>query len=284
MGESIVLDAPPLPYYLGAGRADYNAGDAHPNRRNLGLYDWIFVVKGELYIGENGRQWTLGAGETLLLLPDGEHAATKPCEEETVFYWVHFDHTAASANRCEYPDEAACLLPAYKPFVNPYRIQLPKWSRQADPQPLIDLMAQLLSPQIEGSFWEEQRLFAELLAMLADERHAGADSPAMRVAERAAAYIQRHYRSDVTNESLAAALHFHPNYVARCMKDKFGCTPMAYLHKYRLERAKRLLITTGWSIARIAEATGFRHTPYFSACFKRSVGVPPLKFRKMYIT
>lgn len=283
MEETIDLQAPPLPYYLGAGRSDFQVGDAHPNRKNLGLYDWLFVVKGVLYIGENGRQWALGAGETLLLLPDGRHYATQPCEEETVFYWVHFEHAAESANRGEHAGDSS-LLPVCKPFANPHRIRLPKWTKQTDPQPLRDLMAQLLSLQIEGLFWEEQRLFAELLAMLTNDRHDKADSPAMRVAEQAAAYIQRHYRSDVTNESLAAALHFHPNYVARCMKMKFGCTPIAYLHKYRIERAKRLLITTGWSIARIAEATGFRHTPYFSACFKRSVGLPPLQFRKQYLT
>lgn len=98
-----------------------------------------------------------------------------------------------------------------------------------------------------------------------------------------AAYIQKNYKEKITNEALAAALHFHPNYIVRCMKSKYGRTPIEYLLDYRLERAKRLLVTTEWSIERIAEEVGFRYSPYFSSCFKQSVGLTPLKFRKQYL-
>ncbi|MFD2332848.1 hypothetical protein ACFSR7_26625 [Cohnella sp. GCM10020058] len=39
-----------------AGLSDFRNGDRHPNRRNLGLYDLLFVERGTLYIGENGRR------------------------------------------------------------------------------------------------------------------------------------------------------------------------------------------------------------------------------------
>ena len=294
MDAIVQLPCPPLPYYLGAGYADYRIGDEHPNRRNLGLYDLIFVVKGMLHIGENGQEWALGTGESLILLPEGEHYATKACECETGFYWVHFDH-GESAARMQEADpapvspasdgQAAGLpRPSWRPFDNPYSIRLPKHARLSDPRAATDLMKSLLDPSVEGYFWEEQRLFAELLILLADNKREDGDSSSNQLAEQAAAYLQRNFREELTNETLAQALHFHPNYVVRCMKRRFGRTPMDYLHRYRLERAKRLLITTGWPIARIAEETGFRYAPYFSACFKRSVGLSPLRYRKQYLT
>ncbi len=294
-GAFIPLRTPPLPYYLGAGRSDYQAGEAHPNRRHLGLYDLLLVAKGVLHIGENGQEWALSAGEMLLLLPDGEHYATKACEGETSFYWVHFDHGGAgAAGESDGRTSGASAAtdagmagwpfagPNRRPFDNPYAIRMPKHARLPDPAAATDLVKALLSPQVENSFWEEQRLFAELLAVLSASREEGGELSSRKLAERAVTYLQRHFRDDMTNEKLAQALHFHPNYVVRCMKSSYGLTPMEYLQQYRMERAKRLLITTGWPIARIAEETGFRYAPYFSACFKMSVGLTPLRYRKLY--
>jgi AraC-like DNA-binding protein len=278
--ETVELWAPPLPYYLGAGRSDFKAGDQHPNRRNLGMYDLLLVVKGELPIGENGREYRLTEGETLLLLPDGEHYATRQCDRETVFYWVHFEHAGGASNGRE-----AAAGAAAQPFGNPHVVRLPKRSRLADPQAAYSLLRQLLAPASGGaSFWEEQRLLAELLAMLEREGGGEAGSPSARLAERAAAYLQQNHRAELTNETLAQALLFHPNYIVRCMKARYDRTPMDYLLDYRMERAKRLLVATGWPVSRVAEEVGFRYAPYFSACFKRSVGLSPLQFRKRYLT
>jgi AraC-like DNA-binding protein len=281
-GELIVeLKNPPLPYYLGSGCSVFQIGDHHPNRKNLGIYDLLIVVKGELHIGENGRQWTLTRGDTLLLLPDGEHYSVMPCAQETVFYWVHFEQSGQQANSTLTKTDRAFY--ASRPYSNPYTLRLPKQSQLSNPEVTFDLMQQLLALPINNSFWEEQRLLAELLTMLEQGGSSGTSSVAARLAERAAAYIQKNYKEKITNETLAAALHFHPNYIVRCMKTKYGRTPSDYLLEFRLERAKRLLVTTEWSIDRIAEEVGFRYAPYFSACFKRSVGLSPLRFRNQYL-
>jgi DNA polymerase/3'-5' exonuclease PolX len=52
----------------------------------------------------------------------------------------------------------------------------------------------LLALPINDSFWEEQRLLAELLAMLEKEGLNNTRSVADRLAEQAAAYIQKNYK------------------------------------------------------------------------------------------
>lgn len=280
----VMLKAPPLPYYLGSGFTEYEPGEQHPNRKNLGFFDLLIVVKGELYIGENGREWALGEGETLLLLPEGEHYATKPCDRKTSFYWVHFDHAGPYG---EEPESGHILQPAAEqPFANPYSVGIPKRSALADPAAAADLLRRLVglsSHSRSDAYWKEQSQLLELLEMLEHGAKGELAPPPVRLAERTEAYIKQHYRSDLTNETLAEALHFHPNYVVRCMKARYRKSPMEYLHEYRLEQAKRLLVTTAWSVAQIAEHVGFRHAPYFSGCFKRSFGISPLRFRKMYL-
>lgn len=280
----VSLLAPPLPYYLGGGLALFRPGDQHPNRRGLGFFDLLLVAKGTLHIGENGREWPLGPGETLLLLPEGEHYAVKPCEEETVFYWVHFDH---AGTRQEGEDAAVPSTSGGQPFANPHAIRLPKRAVLRNPAATYGLLDELLRPAGENraaSFWREQTLLLELLRQLEEGAEDRAPSPSFKLAAQTEAFLKQYYRSDLTNESIAEALHFHPNYIVRCMKEHYRLTPMDYLQAFRLEQAKRLLIATDWPVGRVAEEVGFRYAPYFTSCFKAREGVTPLRFRKMYRT
>ncbi|QHW30993.1 AraC family transcriptional regulator [Paenibacillus rhizovicinus] len=277
----VELKTPPLPYYWESGRTVFQASDRHPNRRQFGLFDLLFVASGGLHIGENGEEWSLGEGDTLLLLPEGEHYAVKPCERETVFYWVHFEHSAWQQGP---PAPLVDLPEPQSPFDHPKSIRIPKHASLPNPMLAFELLQRLIELPVGDCFWEKQHLLTRLLAMLEDVSSAvAANSPPARLAEKAAAYLQQHYREDMTNEKLAEALHFHPNYVVRCMKMKYGMTPVHYLLQFRMERAKQLLVSTEWSIDRIAEEVGFRYSPYFSACFKRSIGITPLRYRKQYL-
>ncbi|WP_367399863.1 helix-turn-helix domain-containing protein [Paenibacillus sp. 1781tsa1] len=62
----------------------------------------------------------------------------------------------------------------------------------------------------------------------------------------------------------------------------YGMTPMEYLLHYRIEQAKKLLLQTSWSVARIAEEIGFNHVSYFSSCFSKKEGISPSNFRNKF--
>jgi AraC-like DNA-binding protein len=275
----IELTAPPLPYYLESGLAEYRPGDRHPSRTDLGVFDLLIVVSGTLHIGENGREWSLGEGDMLMLLPRGYHYAVRPCGEETVFWWAHFDHP--EWREVSGTDGAEAQAPG-PPFDRPRTIRLPKQARLADPRPAFDRMRRLAEMPIGEGYWEKQQLLFQLLDLLEREEAGSVGTPAARVAERAASLLQQHYREEITNETLGAWLHYHPSYIVRCMKKAYGVTPARYLLQCRIEQARRLLVSTGWPVERIADETGFRYAPYFSACFKRATGMTPLEYRKRH--
>lgn len=271
----ILLKTPPAPYYLESGIAHYGIGYEHPNRRNIGVYDLLLIVSGVMHIGEDGRNWKLTAGETLILYPDKEHYSVMPCEEETVFYWVHFNAIRAEEE------------PANSNFINPYMIRIPRNSRLLDPQAANSLVKRLLALRGENrssAFWQEQILLLELFRLMEEgDKHVKA-SPSVILAERTEAYLKQNYQNELSNETLSKELHFHANYIVRCMKEIYHCTPMEYLHEYRLKQAKLLLVKTEWSIGQIAEHVGYQYAPYFSNCFKQRMGVSPLRYRKGYST
>ncbi len=284
--EGIVyFAAPPLPYYLESGETYYKPGDQHPNRKQLGVFDLIIVTEGCLYIGEEQRQWSLTAGQSLLLLPDRYHYSVKPSEEATHFYWVHFhalgqwrqaDTEAASFNHDAH----------HRQFLaHPYFLHIPQqWTLPYPEQAfrLIKTLNKASGERQSSAFWAQQQTFEELLRMMDLRQNESAASPVVTLAEKTEAYIKNNYRSELTSVTLSETLNFHYNYITRCMKQVYGLTPSQYLAKYRLEQAKLLLLKTEWSIAEIALHVGYQNVPYFTSCFTAALGLSPGKYRKRF--
>lgn len=64
-------------------------------------------------------------------------------------------------------------------------------------------------------------------------------------------------------------------------KSLMGMTPNAYIQKCRLTHAAHLLKDEPYlTIAEVADRCGFETAIYFSRCFKKQYGVPPLQYRK----
>ncbi|WP_339157458.1 AraC family transcriptional regulator [Paenibacillus sp. FSL W8-0186] len=284
--EIVHFPAPPAPYYLECGYTSYAPGEAHPNRRNMGKFDLILMKSGTLFIGEEQRKWGLTAGQSLLLLPDRYHYAVQPCEEDTTFYWVHFHSVCKWA---EFPADQQIALQSeqhYHEFLtSPYDIQLPKMWDMPYPERAYQLMETLLQTpgtRQSSAFWTQQQAFEELLRMMDLRQLEQYTSPAVAVAEKTEAFIRNNYRTELTSGDMSAALHYHYNYITRCMKQVYGLTPNDYLQHYRLEQSKLLLLKTEWKIAEIANYVGFRNTPYFSNRFAGKYGCSPQQFRRQF--
>ncbi|WP_051621220.1 helix-turn-helix transcriptional regulator [Paenibacillus sp. UNC451MF] len=283
----IHFQAVPLPYFIECGKSAYSQGQQHPDRANLGMFDLLLVRRGTLYIGEDDRRWKLSAGEMLILLPDRYHYASAPCHEETMFYWLHFRiaspwREVAGQSELNLKDTTIS-----KGWMHPeqHMISIPKhWAMPAPQQSYdqFDKLLGLFAGLRSNTFWEQQQIFAELLRTAVDGQHPGNLDPSRVVAERAEAYLKQHYHSDVTNAMLADALHFHPNYIARCMKEVYQCTPLEYLQHYRLEQAKLLLLKTDLPVSEISDSVGFHYSAYFTRCFTQSIGLTPRQYRKQF--
>lgn len=57
-------------------------------------------------------------------------------------------------------------------------------------------------------------------------------------------------------------------------------SPKAEILRLRLERAKELLSATNWTLAEIAQKTGFKHPEYLHSVFSQKTGMTPGKFRQ----
>lgn len=95
-------------------------------------------------------------------------------------------------------------------------------------------------------------------------------------------YIQMNYTEpDLTVESVADTFGISSSYLRRIFTENIGVPPIKYINKLRFERAMELLNSGYYSIADIANLSGFQNTKYFSTTIKRLYGKTPSEIRNI---
>jgi AraC-like DNA-binding protein len=82
-----------------------------------------------------------------------------------------------------------------------------------------------------------------------------------------------------TVEQLAAKVALSPSRFAARFATTIQESPMAYLAKWRMNLASRLLIQTSQGVEEIAHVVGYTSLPAFNRAFKKHLGLPPVAWR-----
>lgn len=96
---------------------------------------------------------------------------------------------------------------------------------------------------------------------------------------KAAAFIKKHYSEHIDLNILAGVLHISKGHLVRLFQQEVQTTPMAFVWKYRLERAVDLLRNSGLSMQEIASQTGFKTSYHFSRMVKHEMNNTPTQIR-----
>lgn len=93
-------------------------------------------------------------------------------------------------------------------------------------------------------------------------------------------YMEHHYASNPSLAETAQAANFSPSYFSRLFQSQMGMSYSEYLNNVKLRHAQILLTQTRHSLMEIAQETGFCHGNYFSAQFKKKIGMTPGRYRR----
>ena len=96
------------------------------------------------------------------------------------------------------------------------------------------------------------------------------------------AFIADHLDADLSVSALAQSSRMSPRNFARAFGREIGVTPAAYVEAQRVEGARRLLETTGRSVADIAIACGFGRVETMHRAFRRALHVTPGSYRRHF--
>lgn len=92
-------------------------------------------------------------------------------------------------------------------------------------------------------------------------------------------FLHQNYDRSIQIKQVAESVNLHPGYVQRIFKQKTGQSIMAYLTRFRMDKAKMLLRETDIPIAEIADYVGVHSRPYLHKLFKRETGMTPSEYR-----
>ena len=93
-------------------------------------------------------------------------------------------------------------------------------------------------------------------------------------------YIDTKYSENITLTSISRNFGISSGYLSVLFNDSIGQNFIDYLSNLRIKKAKELLKNTDLRIYEITEKVGYRDAYYFSAAFKKIVGINPTEYRE----
>lgn len=101
------------------------------------------------------------------------------------------------------------------------------------------------------------------------------------VVNQIVSYFDTHYNEKISLDQIAQTMYLSPVYLSKIFKEETGESPINYLIKIRLEKAKDMLSAPNpESIKTIANQVGYEDAYHFSKLFKKYYGVSPLYYQK----
>jgi two-component system, response regulator YesN len=94
------------------------------------------------------------------------------------------------------------------------------------------------------------------------------------------AYIHQNYTRTLSLNELAWTVGVSKSYLSRIFKMETGIPLWDYLNRFRIQKAKELLLLTDDTITEIAAAVGYEDVGYFGRIFHEAVNCSPRTYRQ----
>jgi AraC family transcriptional regulator len=269
------------------------------------------IVKGVMrlapgeFAGDRVQRWTVGPllFQDMRFAPDSHHplhAHAKPslclvtagavCEkwagaEQTCLAGtvIYYPAGEPHADRCDRRGARGFVVELEPDWVHilPARLrERPKMATGITGYLLRRMRGELTQPD------DVTRLAVEGLVLEALAALARADSMAVRSEAqwmpRVKEYLHAHFRSTIALRDVARIAGVHPTHLARSFRRTCGSTISDYVRHLRIEWCCRQLALGTTDLIDVAASAGFADQSHFSRTFKRCVGIPPAKYRRLH--
>lgn len=252
-----------------------NAGgwrNQEPMHREKGFpdYQWIQTVSGAGQLEVGGKQYTVSEGQGMFLLPNEKHGYA-PIREPWTVKWITFNgaHMAELLSSMNF--DASTILYLSNPDVTLNKINSIVSILQSE-DPLRGAECSSLGYQLLLDLF----LYASRSEVRTKRQHAEQLAPAFL-------YMEAHYHEPISLQQLADQLGVTPQHTCLLFQQTLGIRPFAYLTRFRLRKAKELLLEQPNAEVRdIARCVGYEDSSYFIKLFKKQEGLTPSSFRKIH--
>ncbi len=219
---------------------------------------FYYITKGEISVSTD-RESVIGKEGDLLFVPAGVKHSFRLTEKGVgEKYWFHFSLLSGEANAFS-------------------RLRIPLCLHAGKEAGLAERFARIIDLSKKSGLLERVELSREILWLVGYyldavgyEEKREQEDPIHR-----ALHLIRAGNTPLTLDEMAKLSGYSRSYFVRKFKQRTGTSPMRYLNRVRLEKARGLLQTTDTPIGQIMEEVGFGDPAAFSKSYKALFGYPP---------
>ncbi len=254
-------------------------------RDRLSSYLFFVVREGSGWLEYNNQHYELKAGDAVFIdcRKGYSQSSSETCWQIS---WVHFNSTQMPAIYNKYCERGG--KPTFHPDnPQPFLSLLESLYITASSESYIRdveinvLLSELIGELFRETVWKEIVYEDNVYEYTGEERReisVGIDVGEIK------SYIDTHYNTPLTLESISDYFHFNKNYVSRRFKETFGMSVGSYIGLVHTGRAKELLRFSSLSIVEIGHECGYEDTNYFSRVFKKVEGMSPSEYRRNWMS
>lgn len=100
----------------------------------------------------------------------------------------------------------------------------------------------------------------------------------------AISFLQANLHRAITAADIAQSVDLSYSRLFYLFKTQVGVSPLQYLKKARLERARQLLETTSLNVKVVAAEVGYNDSTHFMRDFKKAYDATPSQYRVAYVS
>ncbi len=263
------LDSAPLLELLPSDIGHFPRAEGHYVERPAGALQLIlaYCVDGGGWLRMD-QSWRVGPGQAMAIPPGAPHAYGADEASPWTIYWVHMAGPKAR--------QAGRLITE--------RAGAPVFHVGLDPglPPLFEEILDLLGQGYTASrLAQASACLGQLVAAFAaaaDRQGPPGESLDQRL-ERVIDTMRRRLGDRLSVPELSAEAQLSPSHFSAVFKRRTGFAPLDFFIRLKMQRACRLLDSTGLPVKAIAAEVGFEDPLYFSRCFRRVHECSPSEYR-----
>ncbi len=232
-----------------------------------------YVLSGKVIFNIENNIYTVEEGDIIIINPDEIHYESPlSIDKLNLLFFVGITNFQFKNNKED------TLFKNEMPII---KTSLPSRKKFTD---LIDNIYLENQQQQTGKAFMLQAYLTQFLLLIIREKQKELPyeelSKSKSIAKELKNYFYNHYNEKISLEKIAKKLYISPFYISKVFKEEFGQTPINFLIKIRLEKAKILLSTKKeLSIKEVAYLVGYEDEFYFSKSFKKFYGISPTEFK-----
>lgn len=254
-----------------------------PNRHDF--YEMVYMKKGNAVFEVSGQAAPIGPNDIIIIKPHQSHKFVVKSEVNCEFIVLYFKFTGQMGD--EHSDVS---LEDFLNFVRGKESGPFIALKVSQKNEIITILNRILRERENadiGSEFLNHLLIMELFVLISRvlkmewENSIKNKSPKLKeLIEVSVKYINNNFERDISLGDIAHYVFLSPSYFIRAFKEEMGISPINYLLKVRIQRAKELLEETDHKISDIALSVGFSNQQRFNEIFKKYVKITPLQYRK----